>query len=162
HSQAKAKKTWCSKIYSFFQPDVIIWKEDSHVSHFFACASKVHSVQHSQDKRDKSSTANLKQHVICCFGEEAVNAALKGEKFTPSSNIFTSFTCQGQCPVTYSHHTHTNPEMCAHIAKWVAENNCPANIISDPEHSSGKWEEVGISRQKLYAISMLMAKICSV
>ncbi|KAF8225867.1 hypothetical protein L208DRAFT_1015832, partial [Tricholoma matsutake] len=135
---AKAKKTWCSWIYSFFIPDVIIQKEDGHISHFFACAvnkckSKVHGVQHFQDKRDRSSTANLKQHATCCFGEEAVNSAFKGEKFTPSGNIFTTSAHQGQCPVTYSHCTHTNPEMCAHIAKWVAENNRPANIVSDPK-----------------------------
>ncbi|KAF8225497.1 hypothetical protein L208DRAFT_1071688, partial [Tricholoma matsutake] len=125
----KAKKTWHSGIYSFFQPDVIIQKEDGRISHFFACAakkckSKVHSVWRFQDKRDKSSTANLKQHATRCFGEEAVCAALKRENFTPSSNIFTTFAHQGQCPVTYSHRTHTNPEM---------QNNRPANIVSDPE-----------------------------
>ena len=33
----------------------------------------------------------------------------------------------------YSHRVHTNPEVRAHLVKWVTENNRLANIINDRE-----------------------------
>ncbi|KAH9960263.1 hypothetical protein BC827DRAFT_1097694, partial [Russula dissimulans] len=81
-----------------------------------------------QDKRDKSSTVNLKQHAICCFGVEAVNAALKGEKFTPSGNIFTAFAHWGQQLVTCSHQAHTIPEMRHPNLKVPSPNTVWCNV----------------------------------
>jgi len=132
------KKTWRSVIYSFFHPDVIIKKHNGHVVQIFTCAAKTYKskapgVRHYQDKKDRSSTANLKQHAIPCFRDKAISATLKGENFTRSSNFFSAFARQGQRPVTHSHRAHTNLEMRAHIARWVAENNRPPSIVSDPE-----------------------------
>lgn len=47
-----------------------------------------------------------------CFGEDAVNKALKGVKIgTPSGSIFAIFARQGQQPVKYSHRVHTDAEV---------------------------------------------------
>lgn len=112
-----AKKSWRSPIYTFFKPDVSIQIHKKRVSHFFTCLSKhcktgSKGVQRYQDKGDKSSTANLKHHAIRCFGEDAVNAAMKGEAASEgrTGNIFAAFARQGQRPVTYSHRAHTNTE----------------------------------------------------
>ena len=103
-------------MYLFFKHDVTIQKYKGRVAHFFSCSavkcrSEGGGVQHFQDKADKSSTANLQHHAIRCWGEDAVNAATKGELGVGrSGDIFSSFACQGQQPVTYSHCAHTTPE----------------------------------------------------
>ncbi|KAF8231528.1 hypothetical protein L208DRAFT_1000847, partial [Tricholoma matsutake] len=74
-----------------------------------------------QDKCNKASTANLHHHAIRCFGQDAIDMAVNGKPGVPTGNIFSSFTHQGQQPVTYSHRAHLNPD------------NCLANIVSDPE-----------------------------
>ena len=111
-----AKQTWKSSIYSFFKPEVTIEVHNGRVAHFFACSSKnckteTRGVRRYQDKKDKASTANLQHHAIRCFGEDAVNEALKGESSgSRSGNIFSAFARQGQRPVTYSHRAHLTPE----------------------------------------------------
>lgn len=103
-------------MYSFFKHDVTIQVHEGRVAHFFTCsAAKCRSgtggVRRFQDKADKSSTANLRHHAIRCWGEDAVNAAAKGEfGVSRSGDIFSSFARQGQQPVTYSHRAHTTPE----------------------------------------------------
>jgi hypothetical protein len=75
-------------IYGFFKPNVEIQHPDGRLCHFFPCAarkckSNLGGVQRYQDSKDRLSTANLKHHTINCFGEDAVNKALKGEKAGP-------------------------------------------------------------------------------
>ena len=113
---ASAQKTWRSPIYSFFKPKVTIQVHNGCVAHFFTCSAKkcksgTRGVQRYQDKGDKSSTANLRHHAIRCFGEDAVNMAVKGEaSVSHSGNIFTAFANQGQWAKTYSHHAHSSSE----------------------------------------------------
>ena len=77
--------------------------------HFFPCTARkcktsLGGVHRYQDTKDKSSTTNLKNHVIGCFGEDAVaNTAVKGKD--------AGFARQGQRPVHYSHKMHTNTEV---------------------------------------------------
>ncbi|KAF8234288.1 hypothetical protein L208DRAFT_1095239, partial [Tricholoma matsutake] len=75
------------------------------------CKTGASSIQHFQDKGNKSSTANLHHHAVHCFGEDTVNEAVGGESGgSQSSNIFSTFVSQGQCPVTYSYCAHLTPE----------------------------------------------------
>lgn len=111
-----AQQTWRSPIYSFFKPKVTIEVHHGRVAHFFACSAKkckteARGIRRYQDKGDKSSTANLRHHVIRCFGEDSVNAAMKGESdVSRSGNIFSAFARQGKRPATYSHRAHSTPE----------------------------------------------------
>lgn len=113
---AAAQKTWRSPIYLFFKSTVTIEVHKNRVSHFFQCAAKKcktnsKGVWHYQDKGNKPSTANLRHHAICCFGEGCVNAAVNRDAVTSrSSNLFSAFAHQGQNPVTFSHRAHTNTE----------------------------------------------------
>ena len=113
---AAAKETWRSPIYSFFKPEVTIEVHNGRVAHFFACKAKkckteARGVRRYQDKGDKASTANLRHHVIRCFGEDTVNEAIRGESgHRRSGNIFSAFAGQGKRPVTYSHRAHSSNE----------------------------------------------------
>jgi len=115
-SLEEAKKTWRSPVYSFFKSEVTIEVHEGRVAHFFACSAKkckttARGIRHYQDKADKSSTANLCNHAVRCFGEDAVKTAMNGESSTSrSGNIFNLFARQGKQPVTYSHRAHSTPE----------------------------------------------------
>ncbi|KAF8502338.1 hypothetical protein F5888DRAFT_1871875 [Russula emetica] len=160
------KETWRSPIYSFFKPKVTIEVHHGRVAHFFTCSSKkckteARGVQRYQDKGDKSSTANLRHHAVRCFGEDTVNESVGGVSGSQrSGNIFSAFASQGQKPVVYSHRAHSGPEFRAHIAKWVAESNRPATIVSDPELvnllTTGHphlGSDTGISRYSINSLS---------
>jgi hypothetical protein len=155
HFAAAAKKSWRSPVYSFFNPEVTIEIHKGRVSHVFTCSAKkcksTRNVRRYQDTGDKSSTANLRHHAVRCFSEDIVKNGESGG--SRSGNIFSAFARQGQQSVTYSHRAHSSTEfryvhnfkfyvlflrlmyiyISAHIAKWVAESNRPANIVSDPE-----------------------------
>jgi hypothetical protein len=111
------EKTWRSPIYTFFKPEVTLQYHDGRPCHFFACATKkcklcAGGMQHFQDSKDKSSTANLKHHVVQCFGEDTVNAAVAGKKTDNCGRlIFSLFACKGKQPVKHSHRVHTNPKV---------------------------------------------------
>jgi len=96
-----------------------------------------------QDKGDKSLTANLRHHAVRCFGEDGVNATMKGEAAgSQSGSIFNAFAHQGQRPVKHSNRAYTSLEFryvynwyeclrqlmytSAHIAKWVAKKQPPS------------------------------------
>ena len=108
---------WCSPIYTFFKPNVIFQHHDGRPSHFFTCTApkcKVHAggVRRYQDSKDRVSTANLKHHALCCFGEDAVNAIIAGKEHTNHNRgILALFARKGKQPVRYSHCVHTNPEV---------------------------------------------------
>jgi hypothetical protein len=99
----------------------LIQYHDGRLCHFFQCAAQkckgsLKGIRRYQDSKDKSSTANLKQHAIKCFWEDAVNDAIKGIKTgikngARSGSIFALFARPGQKPVKYSHRVHTNPEV---------------------------------------------------
>ena len=107
------KKMWRSPIYSFFSNDVKVQHHNGRLCHFAPCAARKcktssRGVRRYQDTKDKSSTANLKHHAIGCFGEDAVNRALRGTDAGPSSGlIFAVFARQGQQPIHYTHKMHT-------------------------------------------------------
>lgn len=90
---------------------------DGRLFHFFPCGARkcktaLGGVRRYQDTKDKSSTTNLKHHAIGCFGEDAVNNAMKGKDAGANNgSIYAAFARQGQQPVHYSHRTHTNPEV---------------------------------------------------
>jgi hypothetical protein len=104
-------------IYTFFKPNVSYQIHNGRPCHFFPCAgrkckTKAGGVRRYQDSKDRASTANLKYHVIGCFGEDAVKTATKDpDGKTQNGSIFASFARQGQQPVQYSHRAHTNPEV---------------------------------------------------
>ncbi|KAG2114663.1 uncharacterized protein F5147DRAFT_570173, partial [Suillus discolor] len=77
------------------------------------CKTALGGMRRYQDTRDKSLTTNLKRHAIGCFGEDAVNNAMKGKDVstTNSGSVYAAFARQGQQPVHYPHRTHTNPEV---------------------------------------------------
>ncbi|KAG1720839.1 hypothetical protein EDB19DRAFT_1835776 [Suillus lakei] len=93
---------------AFFKPTVIFQYHDMQPCHFFTCAAPTcklcaGGVHQFQDSKDKSSTANLKHHIVHCFGEDAVNAAISAGRpnvtlpsnQTISHDINTSFEkCQ--------------------------------------------------------------------
>ena len=95
-----------------FKNDVTIQEHKGCVAHFFTCSaakcrSEAGGVRRYQDTADKLLTANLR----CCFGEDTVNTAVRGEPGTSQSgNIINCFTRQGLQPVAYSHRAHTTPE----------------------------------------------------
>jgi len=63
-------------------------------------SAKPSGIHHFQDLKDKASTANLRHHTICCFGEDAVrNAMNPNNTQNQSGSIFASFAHQGQQPV---------------------------------------------------------------
>ncbi|KIJ07812.1 hypothetical protein PAXINDRAFT_89791 [Paxillus involutus ATCC 200175] len=117
YNSAALKKTWHSPVYMFFSPNVSIQYHNDRLCHFFPCGSrkcktKLGGVCRYQDTKDKSSTTNLKHHAIGCFGEDAVNNALKGKDAGANSgSIFVAFARQGQQPVNYTHRVHTNREL---------------------------------------------------
>lgn len=128
---------------------------NSRIAHFFTCSVKnckteAQGVWCYQDKGDKSSIANLRHYAVHCFGEDVINATTKGEAAgSQSGSIFSAFAHQGQWPVKHSNRAHTSLEFwyvynfnkcfhqlmytSAHIVKWVAESNHPANIVSNPK-----------------------------
>ena len=128
---------------------------NGHLAHFFPCGawkckSPIGGVRRYQDSKDKSSTANLKQHAKLCFGKEAVHSWCKGViPSGPSGTIYAGFGCQNHQPVTHtSLHVHTNNETRQEIhfnvhvhlwqdfhrsqlVRWITESNHPINIIND-------------------------------
>ncbi|KAG1808062.1 uncharacterized protein BJ212DRAFT_1281314 [Suillus subaureus] len=116
----KLKKNWRSPVYAFFNIDrVAVQNVDGRNCHFFPCAAqkcktRIGGVRRFQDSKDKASTANLKNHAIGCFGNEAVKVACVDKQapdLQPSGSIFTAFARKDKEPVNYSHRSHTNPQV---------------------------------------------------
>ncbi|KAJ7822169.1 hypothetical protein B0H14DRAFT_2370896, partial [Mycena olivaceomarginata] len=60
---------------------------------------------------DAGSTSNMKIHTIRCFGQNVVDAAIRGETAkNPDGSIFAAFARAGQRPVDVTHRAHTNAE----------------------------------------------------
>ena len=111
------KAHWWSPIYMFFKPEVKFQYFENWPCHFFTCLAPkcktcIGSVCCFQDSKDKSSTANLRHHALCCFGADTVNTTIAGKKPVEcNKSIFTHFAHKGKQPVKYSHRVHTNPEV---------------------------------------------------
>ena len=121
----------------FFKPKVTIQVHNGCVAHFFTCSAKkcksgTRGVRRYQDKGDMSSTANLRHHAIHCFGEDAVNTAVKGQaSVSCSGNIFTASPIKvngrklilimytqalssGKCIIAYESVSSTHLDQCTH------------------------------------------------
>ncbi|KAJ7683870.1 hypothetical protein B0H17DRAFT_941394 [Mycena rosella] len=62
---------------------------------------------------DRSSTSNLKKHAEACWGEDAVQARIRGASDPATlhgGNIFASFARAEQRPVNVTHRAHTEVE----------------------------------------------------
>ena len=103
------KAHWQSSIYTFFKPEVEFQYFENWPCHFFTCLTpkcKTHigSVHHSQDSKDKLSTANLKHHALHCFGADTINAAIGSKKpIECNKSIFALSAHKGKQPVKYLH-----------------------------------------------------------
>ncbi|KAI0731270.1 hypothetical protein C8Q76DRAFT_793347 [Earliella scabrosa] len=134
---------WDSLIYAFFQPIPEIEYVNGCRSHIFKCAAcgcKVH-IWCYLDRKDRSSTGNLRCHAQICWGQDAVHAACAAADLAKAGknvaggvlrkgSITASFTCKKET-VTYSHCPHTCTKMQTEIARWVAENLHPFKIVCD-------------------------------
>ena len=93
---------WHSPIYTFFKPNIVFQYHDGRPCHFFTCTAPkckvcAGGVHQYQDSKDKSSTANLKHHVLRCFGEDVVNAAIARKEHTNHSHgILALFAHKGK------------------------------------------------------------------
>ncbi|KAL4064063.1 hypothetical protein V8B97DRAFT_2011168 [Scleroderma yunnanense] len=87
----------------------VVQYHNGRLCHFFPtlhkCKTSLGGVHRYQDTKDKSSTTNLKHHAIECFGEDAVNTALKGKDTGPNNQ-------RPACMVTRqpSHIPHAAPD----------------------------------------------------
>lgn len=121
HSE-RLQKGWTSPIYAFFKAAVTVGYSKNRRYHEFACAatgcSKV--IKRYLDTSDRSSTSNLRDHAIKCFGQETVDEAKScknaeearetlGEKIgRPRSGTITAmFAREGKGNLTFSHRPHT-------------------------------------------------------
>ena len=107
-------------MYAFYKNDVDVRYENGRKYHQFHCDGKncSHKVRRYLDKKDFTSTSNLRKHAVSCWGEDAVKIAmsaknadearekyLKGLKL--NGTITAAFERQGKEKVTYSHTAHT-------------------------------------------------------
>ncbi|KIM54008.1 hypothetical protein SCLCIDRAFT_53965, partial [Scleroderma citrinum Foug A] len=132
------KKTWRSPIYALFKIDqVSVEYHNGRLAHFFPCGARkckfaAGGIRRYQDTLDKLSTANLKQHAVSCWGQEAVDAVIGGDKAKErSGSVFAAFARKGQQPAHHTHRVHTNDDIRANLVRWLTENNCPTNIINN-------------------------------
>src|SRR6202042_3983526 len=116
-------KKWTSPIYAFFEPTPVIEYVNGHRSHVFKCAgwSCKKTVRWFLDKKDSTSTSNMRKHVKSCWGEDALKAAMEAgtakharktvvKELKGSGTITASFERKGKGKVTFSHHQHTKAE----------------------------------------------------
>ncbi|KAF8815963.1 hypothetical protein BYT27DRAFT_7230076 [Phlegmacium glaucopus] len=143
---------WNAPIYALFDADPTIEIIKGRHCHVFSCIAKSckgkgrnpRCVNHFVDKRDASSTSNLRKHTKICWGEDVVKAVnatkdnkLAREVVAKSAMKDISLTAMfervanGKSAVTYSHRQHTKTESKAEIVRWVAENMQPFNIVKD-------------------------------
>jgi hypothetical protein len=106
------------------------------IMHFFACSVKnckteARGVWHYQDKGDKSLTANLCHHAVCCFGKDVVNATTRGRplgaRVAPSSApLLVKDNGQLSTPIVHIHHLSSSMSI---ILINVFINSCTPVLI---------------------------------
>ncbi|RDX54385.1 hypothetical protein OH76DRAFT_1321030, partial [Lentinus brumalis] len=137
------QKYWTAAVYSFFKPEVEIVRPPGRLAQQFICAKPgcKQKVLRYIDKKDITSTSNLRGHVKMCWGTEILRAAEavgKGvdtrpmvEVFGRTGTITSFFNRTGKGKVTYSIRQMTSKETRAWIVRWVAENKRPFEIVKD-------------------------------
>ena len=116
-------KKWTSPIYAFFEPTPVIEYVNGRRSHVFKCAGQSckKTVQRFLDKKDSTSTSNMRKHVETCWGEDALKAGMEAgtakdaretvvNELKGSGSITTAFERKGKGKVTFSHRQHTKTE----------------------------------------------------
>ncbi|PIL28879.1 hypothetical protein GSI_08925 [Ganoderma sinense ZZ0214-1] len=75
----RARGRWRSPIYAFFEEDVVVDYKDDRKSHLFTCAAKGCGIRVRRflDTKDAASSGNLFKHARGCWGDEAVDRAIK-------------------------------------------------------------------------------------
>ncbi|KAE9407640.1 hypothetical protein BT96DRAFT_763042, partial [Gymnopus androsaceus JB14] len=132
----RIRARWTSPIYSFFKSDVTVGYEKGRKYHYFTC-NACHckgkgGLRRYQDSSDKNSPGNLKKHAVNCFGQDTVDAAIKGSThLQQDSSIYAAFGRKGAAPVNITHRAHTNAQIRANLVRWITENNCSVNIVED-------------------------------
>ncbi|KAJ7803769.1 hypothetical protein B0H14DRAFT_2384262 [Mycena olivaceomarginata] len=142
------KAGWKSGVYQFFSDNVKEHTNDGGCKYqFFTCAVP-NGCKHKKNglvryqtntdglkATDRSSTSNLRKHAVKCWGKAVVEVRLSGtgDGHSRDGSIFAVFARAEQHPVQVTDRVHTEPELCAHVARWVAESNRPLNIVADRE-----------------------------
>ncbi|KAG6839135.1 hypothetical protein C0991_005489, partial [Blastosporella zonata] len=158
-------KTYKSPIYVFFLPPVYL-RDHGKEFHVFECAAKDckctggRLVKRNMNTANATSTSNLRQHALRCWGEDVVKAAmdvksihearevLKDKKNLKQSSIRVAFQVAGQKQVTYSDRLPTNLKTRVNHVKWVCESNCPFSIVDDKGYH--RIMKTGPGRQHTY------------
>ncbi|KIK80333.1 hypothetical protein PAXRUDRAFT_158958 [Paxillus rubicundulus Ve08.2h10] len=113
-------KEWTSPIYAFFDPIPLIVEINGHRAHDFECTQRGCNakIRRYLDKRDATSTSNLRKHGKKCWGTDVVAAADDAKDAQEvrknivggglrDGTITVLFERQGKGKVTYSHRQHT-------------------------------------------------------
>ena len=120
----RLQKEWTSPIYAFFEPTPCIIETDGRRAHDFKCTRRgcKSTIQRYLDKKDATSTSNLRKHSKKCWGTELVVAADDAKSADEvrkkivggtlwDGTITASFEQKvSQGKVTYSHRQHTRAE----------------------------------------------------
>ncbi|PIL30443.1 hypothetical protein GSI_07142 [Ganoderma sinense ZZ0214-1] len=138
------QQRWPSTIYAFYKPTPKIQYEGSRCAHIFKCANRGCdvTVRHFLDKKDHSSTSNLRAHAVKCWGPETVTAAAEVASvqvvrkeivgsILKTGSITAHFEYKAS-QITYSTRQHSRTEMCVEIVKWVCESLRAFRIVEDP------------------------------
>ena len=116
------KKDWNAPIYAFFQPNPIVDHENGRRFHEFTCATKgcQKKIRHFLDKKDATSTSNLRKHAKVCWGAETINAADQTKDASEAQSLVSLGHKDGSITavferarkgnVTYSHRQHMKTE----------------------------------------------------
>jgi len=115
----RLQATWTSAVYSFFKSDVYVaYDRDGRKYQFFPCAAKPckakeGGIRRYQDRKDRSSTGNLKKHAVKCFGQAAVDEMLQGQEQLKAKNgsIFAVFAKVGQRVTKATNRNHNRFEL---------------------------------------------------
>jgi hypothetical protein len=116
-------KKWTSPIYAFFEPTPAIEYVDGRRSHLFKCMGRSckSTVRRFLDKKDSTSTSNMRKHVEACWGQGALKAGMAAgtakdarqsvvNELRGSGSITAAFERKGKGKVTFSHRQHTKTE----------------------------------------------------
>ncbi|KAJ7748897.1 hypothetical protein B0H16DRAFT_1210865, partial [Mycena metata] len=133
----RLKEHWTAPIYSFFKPAQLKFDSDGRAYHYFRCTSttckyNAKAVKRYTDTTDATGTSNLKKHARKCFGDAAVDAAVKGAKLdTRDSSIHAAFGRSSSKPKPVLSRPFTLVELRAILVRWFTESNRPMHAVTD-------------------------------
>jgi hypothetical protein len=115
HLIARLSRDWKAPIYAFFHPIPDIGYVKGRRCHSFRCMNKrcTASVRRFLDKKDASSTSNMRKHVKSCWGINAVSVTDQASDVTGArevikqagltdGSITAAFSVKGKDKLTYS------------------------------------------------------------